>query len=86
MACSKGLIKFEKWGDLVSLLTMAPGSGLLQSVERHVVKVVIGPTLFGLCNCAPKQLETISARLTPGGGCDSSEGGLTVNIPPLESP
>ena len=85
MGRGKGAVKFQEGGDFVCTMAMAPGSGFPQGVMSDCGEVVIGPATFGFSNSAPKRLDGIFAGLALDGG-DSSEGGLTVYVPPSEAP
>jgi len=67
------------------MLTMMPGRSLPQGVASNCGEVVIGPALFCLRDGALKHLDGIFARLALDGS-DTGKGGLTVKVPPAETP
>jgi len=85
MGCGKGAIEFQEGRDLVGTSTMTPCRGFPQGVAGDGGEVIIGPTTLGLGDGLSEGLDGIFAGLASDGG-DSSEGSLTVYVPPSEAP
>ena len=85
MGGSKGAIKLQEGRNFVGMSTMSPSRGLPQRIVGDGGEVVIRPPPFSLCDGLSQRLNGILARPASDGG-DSSEGSLTVYIPPSKAP
>jgi len=82
---SKGAIQFQERGDFIGASTMPPCRSLPKRVAGNGGEVVVRPPAFSLGDGLSQRFDGIFARPASDGG-DSSEGGLTVYVPPSKAP
>ena len=75
----------QEGGNVVDAVSMVPASGRPKAVDGGVIKEVCGPSPLRFSDGLTEVPDHSVTRLAPG-GCDTGEGGLTVNIPPSEAP
>ena len=76
---------FQEGGDVVNAASVAPVRGRSEAVGGGVVEEVCGPSTLRFSDGLAEVLNRSDTRLASG-GCNTGEGGLTVNVPPSEAP